>query len=84
MFFLTEGKLETRVETSHVSRGLLQSAPLALSDPSPAPRTMPMAHGDNIASKYKTKTRKQQTKRKDSNNKGKKDNKTFIKHDIVE
>ena len=84
MFFLTEGKLETRVETSHVNSRLLHSAPLALSDPSTAPRTTPMAHGENAASKYKTKARKQQTKRKDSNNKGKKDKKAFRKHDIVE
>ena len=84
MFFLTEEKLETRVEANHVSWGLLQSAPLALNEPPTAQRTTPVAHRDNIVSKYKTKTRKQQTNRKESNNNGNQGKKTFRKHDIGE
>ena len=55
MFFLTEEKQETRVEVDHVSCGLLQSAPLSLSDPLTAPGTTPMAQGDHIASIYSCK-----------------------------
>ena len=65
LFFLTEEKVETRVEeANHVSCALLQSAPPALNDPPTAQRTTPMAHQDNIVSKYKTKTTKQPTKEK--------------------
>ncbi|KAK2556937.1 Astrocytic phosphoprotein PEA-15 [Acropora cervicornis] len=45
-----EEKVETRVEASHVSCGLLQSDPPALNDPPSAQRTTPMAHRDNIVS----------------------------------
>ena len=85
MFFLTEEKVETRVEeANHVSCGLLQSAPPALNDPPTAQRTTPTAHQDNIVSKYKTKTTKQPKNGKESNNKGNKNKKTFRKHDIGE
>ena len=70
---MTEETPETRVESNHVSCGLLQSTPLALNELPSAPRTVPMIHGANIARKYKTKTRKGQTKRKESNDKGEKD-----------
>ena len=73
MFFLTAEARETRVEANQVSYELLPSAPPALNDPPTAPRTTPIAHVDNIASRYKTKTREQQTKRKDRKNKGQKD-----------
>ena len=54
MSFLIEEKVETRVEeANHVSCGLLQSAPSALNDPPTAQRTTPLAHQDNIVSKYK-------------------------------
>ena len=72
MFFLTEERLETREEANHVSCGLLQSAPPALNDPPTAQRSTPMAHRDHAVSKYKT---KQQTNRKDCNNKGDKNTK---------
>ncbi|XP_015771205.1 PREDICTED: uncharacterized protein LOC107349537, partial [Acropora digitifera] len=49
--FLTEEKVETRVEeANHVSCGLLQGAPSALNDPPTAQRTTPLAHQDNIVS----------------------------------
>ena len=85
MFFLTEEKVETRVEeANHVSCGLLQGAPPALNDPPTAQRTTPMAHQDNIVSKFKAKTTKQPKNGKESNNKANKNKKTFRKHDIGE
>lgn len=59
MFFLTAEARETRVEANQVSSELVQSAPPALNDLPTAPKTTPMAHVDNIASKYKAKTREQ-------------------------
>lgn len=72
------------MEANHDSCGLLQSTPPALNDPPTAQGTTPMAHRDNIVSKYKAKTTKQQTSRKDCNKKANKDKKTFKKHGVGE